>query len=314
MKTSPTPAGNDPLTSSRRDFIRKSGSFAAGTALAGVALPHVHSATDNTVRLALIGSGNRGSGALVNAMNATALPVKLVAMADLFENRLQAAHKTLSDHFTDRVDVPADRQFIGFDAFKHAIDSLRPGSGDIAMLTGYAGFRPGQLEYAVKKGVNVFMEKSFATDPPGVRRVIAAGEEAEKKGLKIAAGLMCRHSRNRQELIKRIRAGELGDIQLIRAYRMGPSGPLKPRPEATGDLEWQLRNFTKFLWVSGGLYAEMDIHQIDELCWIHDAWPVSAHGVGGRVAGSTDCSQNLDSFSADPKLVNIFSARIIFSV
>jgi predicted dehydrogenase len=220
-------------------------------------------------------------------------------MADLYEDRLQKAHSALTTAFPDRVEVPSERQFVGFDAFKAAIDTLRPGSGDIAMLTGYAGFRPQQLEYAVQKGVNVFMEKSFATDPPGVRRIIAAGEAAEKKGVKIAAGLMCRHSRNRQELIKRIRAGELGEIINIRAYRMESSAPLKPKPADKTDLEWQLRNFTKFLWVSGGLFAEMDIHQIDELRWIKDANPITAHGVGGRIAGSTDCSQNLDSFSAE---------------
>jgi predicted dehydrogenase len=271
----------------------------AGAALAGTAMPYVHGTDDNTIQLALIGCGGRGSGAVANAMEAPGGSVKLVAMADLFENRLTSAHKVLSESFGGRVAVPRDRQFVGFDAFKKAIDSLRPASGDIAMLTGYAGFRPAQLEYAVQRGVNVFMEKSFATDPPGVRRVIKAGEEAEKKGLKIAAGLMCRHSRNRQELIKRIRDGELGDIQLIRAYRMEPSGPLGPRPAQTKDLEWQIRNFTKFLWVSGGLFAEMDIHQIDELCWIKGASPVNAHGIGGRVANSTDCSQNLDSFSAE---------------
>jgi predicted dehydrogenase len=284
---------------SRREFVGRGGRLLAGTALAGVTLPHVHAAGSDTVQLALIGCGGRGSGALANAMQATALPVKLVAMADLFENRLNTAHKVLTTNFAERVDVPTDRQFIGFDAFKKAIDCLRPGSGDIAMLTGYAGFRPGQLEYAVQKGVNVFMEKSFATDPPGVHRVIEAGRLAEKKGVKIAAGLMCRHSRNRQELIKRMRDGELGEIQFIRAYRMEASSPLKPRPETTGELEWQIRNFTKFLWVSGGLFAEMDIHQIDELCWIKDAWPAAAHGIGGRVAGSVDCSQNLDSFSVE---------------
>lgn len=290
---------NESGAASRREFLTQSGRAVAAAALAGVTIPHVHAAEDNAIRLALIGCGGRGSGAVGNAMEASGGPVKLVAMADLYENRLLGSHKVLTDHFGNRVDVPSDRQFVGFDAFKQAIDSLRPGSGDIAMLTGYAGFRPQQLEYAVQKGVNVFMEKSFATDPVGVRRVIKAGEEAEKKGLKIAAGLMCRHSRNRQELIKRIRDGELGEIQQIRAYRMEASGPLSPRPAQTKDLEWQIRNFTKFLWVSGGLFAEMDIHQIDELCWIKDAWPVSAHGIGGRVANSTDCSQNLDSFSAE---------------
>lgn len=283
----------------RREFFTHTGQLAAATALAGITLPHVHAAGEDTIQLALIGCGGRGSGAVGNAMSVDGAAVKLVAMADLFENRLLNAHKVLQSNFSYRVDVPPDRQFVGFDAFKKAIDCLRPGSGDIAMLTGYAGFRPAQLEYAVQRGVNVFMEKSFAADPPGVRRVIKAGEEADKKGLKIAAGLMCRHSRNRQELIKRIREGELGEILSIRAYRMGPSGPLGPRPAATGELEWQLRNFTNFLWVSGGLFAEMDIHQIDELCWIKDANPIDAHGIGGRVANSTDCSQNLDSFSAE---------------
>ena len=295
LQTSITPS----RATTRREFLTQTGKIAAATALAGVTIPHVHAAGEDGIQLALIGSGNRGSGAVANAMAVTGPPIKLVAMADLFENRLLNSHKALQGNFGNRVDVPADRQFIGFDAFKKAIDCLRPGSGDIAMLTGYAGFRPAQLEYAVQRGVNVFMEKSFAADPFGVRRVIKAGEEAEKKGLKIAAGLMCRHSRNRQELIKRIRDGELGEILSVRAYRMGPSGPLRPRPPETKELEWQLRNFTKFLWVSGGLFAEMDIHQIDELCWIKDGNPIDAHGIGGRVANSTDCSQNLDSFSAE---------------
>jgi len=286
-------------SATRREFLTQTGKIVAATTLAGVTLPHVHAAGSDTIQLALIGSGNRGSGAVADAMAVTGPPIKLVAMADLFGNRLTGAHKVLAQHFGENVDVPKERQFVGFDAFKQAIDCLRPGTGDVAMLTGYAGFRPAHLEYAVQRGVNVFMEKSFAVDPPGVRRIIKAGEEADQKGLKIAAGLMCRHSRNRQELIKRIRAGELGDIQLIRAYRMEGGGPLGPRPVETTELEWQLRNFTKFLWVSGGLFAEMDIHQIDEICWLKDAWPVSAHGVGGRVANSTDLSQNLDSFSVE---------------
>ncbi len=282
---------------SRRQFLQWSGMVAAGSALAGVAIPHVHAAEDNTIRLALIGSGNRGSGAAANALEVPGGPVKLTVMADLFENRLTASHKALSKQYPDRVDVPPERRFIGFDAYRKAIDCLRP--GDVAMLTGYAAWRPQQLEYAVEKGVNVFMEKSFATDPPAVRRIIKAGEAAEKKNLKIAAGLMCRHSKNRQDLIQRIRDGEMGQIQLIRAYRMEGVGPLGPRPANEKDLFWQIRNFFRFLWVSGGLWAEMDIHQIDEICWIKDAYPVSAHGIGGRVANSTDCSQNLDSFSVE---------------
>lgn len=295
----PPDAQTRPHRASRREFLASATRATVASALAGVALPHVHAAGDDTVQLALIGCGGRGSGAVANALEASGGPVKLVAMADLFGNRLASAHQALSAQFGPRIDVPRERQFLGFDAFRQAIDSLRPGTADVAMLTGYAAFRPAQLEYAVRRGVNVFMEKSFATDPPGVRRILDAAAEADRKGVKIAAGLMCRHSRNRQELIRRIREGELGDILMVRAYRMEASGPLGPRPESTPDLEWQLRNFTRFLWVSGGLFAEMDIHQIDELCWIKDGWPVSAHGVGGRVVDSTDRSQNLDSFSTE---------------
>ena len=282
---------------SRREFLKQSGRFAAASALAGTVIPRVHAGEDNTIRLALIGCGGRGSGAAVNAFEATGGPVKLIAMADFFENRLTNSHKALSKDHPDQVDVPPERRFVGFDAYRKAIDCLKP--GDVAMLCGYAGFRPAQLEYAVAKGVNVFMEKSFATDPPQVRRVIKAGEAAEQKNLKIAAGLMCRHSKNRQELIKRIRDGQLGQVQLIRAYRMESVGPLGVRPPQEKDLFWQIRNFVRFYWVSGGLWAEMDIHQIDEICWIKDAYPVSAHGIGGRAANSTDCSQNLDSFSVE---------------
>jgi len=283
--------------SSRREFLRAGGKVAAASALAGAAVRPVHAAEDNTIRLALIGSGGRGSGAVANAMDAPGGPVKLVAMADLFERRLTSSYKHLKRKFGDRIDVPQERRFIGFDAYRKAIECLRP--GDVAMLTGYAGWRPVQLEHAVEKGVNVFMEKSFACDPPGVRRVLKAAQAAQKKNLKIAAGLMCRHSRNRQALIKRIRDGHLGTIQLVRAYRMQGIGPMRKKPPKEKELPWQIRNFTRFFWVSGGLFSEMDIHQIDEICWLKDAWPVAAHGVGGRAANSTDCSQNLDSYAVE---------------
>lgn len=283
---------------SRRELISTSGKVAAASALAGMVVPAVHAAEDSTIRLALIGCGGRGCGAAVNAFDSTKGPVKLVAMADLFQDRLDKAHQNLASRYANQMDVPAERRFAGFDAYKKAIDSLRPGS-DVAMLTGYAGFRPGQLEYAVQKGVHVFMEKSFASDPPGARRVIAAGEAAEKKNVKIAAGLQCRHSVNRQELIKRIRDGQLGEIHTIRAYRMQPVGGLPKRPANQKDLHWQIRHFVHFLWVSGGLYAEMNIHQIDEICWLKDGMPEKAHGISGRAANSTDCGQNLDSFTIE---------------
>jgi predicted dehydrogenase len=286
----------------RRDFLKLSGALTAGAALAGVTVPHVHAGEDNTIRLALIGTGSRGSGAVINAFESPNGPCKLVAMADIFGQRLEGAHKILTQQFPQNVEVPADRRFVGFDGYKKAIDCLRPGI-DIAMLTTYPAFRPVHLDYAVQKGVNVFMEKSFAVDPVGVRRVVKAGQDAKKKNLKIAAGLMCRHSVNRQELIKRIRGGELGKgpVQLIRAYRMEPCGGMSPkRPPDMKELLWQIRNRTHVLWVSGGLWAEMDIHQIDEICWLKDDhYPVSAHGICGRAANSKDAGQGMDSFSVE---------------
>jgi predicted dehydrogenase len=285
------------LQTSRRDFLVAGGIAGAGAlALMTRSIPAVHAAESHTIRLALIGCGGRGSGAVKDAFSVANGPVELYAMADIFEDRLESSRKVLSEMFGQQVNVEG-RCFVGFDAYKHAIDCLRP--GDVAMLTGYAAFRPMQLEYAISKGVNVFMEKSFACDPVGVRRVIAAGKKAEEKNVKIAAGLQCRHSVNRQELIRRIKDGELGDIISVRAYRMEAVGPLGPKPADVPELFWQIRNFFRFFWVSGGLFSEMDIHQIDEICWIKDAWPVRAHGVGGRAVNSTDRSQNLDSYFAE---------------
>ncbi len=297
MKPKVEPSDKPSRKPTRREFLAKSGTVAAATTVAAMAVPPVHAGEDNTIRLALIGCGGRGRGAVGNAMASAHGPVKLIAMADVVEDRVASAHKILSNPFGDRMDVPKERQFVGFDAYKKAIDCLGP--GDVAMLTNYSGFRPTQFEYAVEKGVNVFMEKSFAPDAPGLRRLIRVAEEAEKKNLKVLAGLQCRHSVNRQELIKRFRDGEIGDIQLIRGYRMHNVGMMGKKPADYDELLWQIRNFIRFFWVSGGLYAEMDIHQIDEICWIKGEHPVTAHGIGGRIANSPDHSQNFDSMSIE---------------
>ena len=188
-------------------------------------MPYCHAAESNTIKLALVGCGGRGSGAVGDAFASTGGPVVLHAMADIFENRLQGSHGRLKRLFGDRVAVAPDRMFLGFDAYKKAIDCLGP--GDVVMLTTHAAFRPLHFEYAVQKGVNVFMEKSFAVDPPAVRRLLKAVEESERKNLKVAAGFMWRHSRAREEVMRRIHDGAIGDVHTLRIYRVhGPGGAL----------------------------------------------------------------------------------------
>ena len=187
-------------TPSRREFLNTSGRIAAVSAFGFGAVPAVHAAENNTIKVALVGCGGRGTGAAVNALSTKSGPTELVAMADVFDHRLQSSLKNLSQKFGKQINVPKDRQFIGFDAYKKAIDCL-DGSGVVILATP-PGFRPLHLEYAVSKGCNVFMEKAFAVDGPGIRRVLKAGEEAEKKNLKIAGGLMSRHSAALEEAVR----------------------------------------------------------------------------------------------------------------
>ena len=290
---------NNASKSTRRQFLRQSGSVAAASvALSGIART-VHAAEDNTIRLALMGCGGRGSGAVRDALSVPdSGPVKLYVMADLLEARMGASYKSLKEKFGDRIDVSEDRKFLGFDAYRKAIDVLRP--GDVAMCTTRAYIRPVHVEYAVKKGINVFMEKPFASDPGGLHRLLRASEEAEKKNVKIAAGLQCRHSPARQALINKIREGDLGEIPLIRANRLGGARWLSDQGADSNVLMSQLQ-FGKIhlFWIGSGHMVDNLIHQIDECCWIKDAWPVSAIGMGGRAPDSQDCGQNIDIYSME---------------
>jgi predicted dehydrogenase len=267
-------------SNSRREFLKLSGTVAAASALTGVAIPRVHAAEDSTIKLALVGCGGRGTGAVGNAFATSGGPVKLHAMADLFEPRLKGSLNRLSSGFKDKVDVPADRQFIGFDAYKKAIDSLDP--GDVVLLTTHAAFRPLQFEYAVSKGVNVFMEKSFGTDAPAVARHMKAAEESEKKNLKVGVGFMWRHSKGRQEVIKRIHDGQIGDLNMLRIYRVHGPVHCPKRPKDANEVAFQIQHATSFNWVSSGFYIDWHCHNIDVACWAKGSWPVTARGMGGR--------------------------------
>ncbi len=285
---------------SRRELLKTSGKVAAAAAIAGAVVPHVHAAEDNTIQVALIGCGGRGTGAAVNALSTTSGPIKLVAMADVFQDRLSGSYGQLKKRYDKQVDVPADRQFVGFDGYQQAIDCLKP--GDVAIFATPPGFRWVHFDYAIDKGVNVFMEKPVTVDGPTSKKMFELGKKAEKKNLKVGVGLMCRHCDARGELFERIQDGQIGDLVLLRAYRMaGPTGhAFAGRPPANmNELMYQIREFHAFLWLSGGAYSDFLIHNIDECCWMKNAWPVEAKSSGGRHYRGDMVDQNFDSYSTE---------------
>jgi predicted dehydrogenase len=268
---------------SRRDLLN-TGTLAAAGALAGAVIPAVHAAADETIRIALVGCGDRGTGAAAQAMNTKSGPTKLVAMADVFESRLKKSYDNLNGGYAKQVDVPIERRFVDFDGYKKAMDALKP--GDVVILATPPAFRWAHFTYAIKKKLNVFMEKPISVDGPSSRKMFKLGEESVKAGLKVGVGLMCRHCTVREEQFDRIKRGQIGDLTLLRAYRLaGPTASAftLPRPKNDkSELLYQVKNFHSFLWASGGAFSDFLIHNIDECCWMKDAWPVKAQGVGGR--------------------------------
>jgi predicted dehydrogenase len=288
---------NEPPTS-RREFLKNTGRLAAVSALAGAAIPYVHAAGTDTIQLALVGCGGRGTGAATDALSAKCGPVKLVAMADVFEQRLGTSFEALTRNHEAQVAVPEDHKFIGFDAYRKAMDCLKP--GDVVILATPPAFRWVHFTYAIQKGLNVFMEKPVTVDAPTTRRMLALAEESEKKNLKVGVGLMIRHCKARQELKRRIDAGEIGELTMLRAYRMAAaSGLAAPNRSELTELLYQIRRFHSFLWASGGIFSDYNIHQIDECCWMKGSWPVRAHATGGRHYRGESLDQNFDNYSVE---------------
>ncbi|MGE5297358.1 MAG: Gfo/Idh/MocA family protein [Solirubrobacterales bacterium] len=285
-------------STSRREFLKSTGCLAAGSVLAAGLTPRMYAGENNTIQVALIGCGGRGSGAAENALNTKSGPIKLVAMADAFEDRLKNSYQNLMNGHAPQMDVPEDRKFVGFDAYKKAMDCLKP--NDVAIFATPPAFRWVHFQYAISKGINVFMEKPVTVDGPTTKRMIQLASEADKKNLKVGVGLMVRHCRGRQELLKRIQDGEIGDILMMRGYRMGGRaaavGPKKPNMD---ELKWQIRSFHSWIWASGGVYSDFYIHQIDELSWMKGAWPISAHALGGRQVRGDAVDQNFDNYAIE---------------
>ncbi len=302
----------DQHASSRREFLKHSGRIAAATAVAGGALPRVHAAEDNTLQVALIGCGFRGTGAVANALAVPRGPMKLVAVADVFPHRIEASLHGLRQNveaqydrlshagYEQQIDVPEERRFVGFDGYQKAMDCLKP--GDVAILATPPAFRWAHFEYAVAKGLHVFMEKPVTADGPTSRRMLELGQQAAAKSLKVAVGLMSRHARNLQQLHQRVRDGEIGDILLMRAYRMHAelgSAFSERWPGSPSELLWQVQRFHSFIWASGGAFSDFYIHLIDHCCWMKDAWPVKAQGLGGRHYRGNWVDQNFDSYAVE---------------
>jgi predicted dehydrogenase len=313
-----------PSNTSRREFIKNTGQVAL-TALAGAIAHRAYAGGNDLIQLALVGCGGRGTGAARDALN-TKGPIKLIAMADAYEHRLKGSHAELTKRITikdkdkdkgsddkspeqaidkDRFDVPEDRRFVGFDAYKKAIDCLKP--GDVAIFATPLAFRWVHFQYAIKKGVNVFMEKPLTSDGPTSKRMLKLGEESVARGLKVGVGLMSHHARNLQELAQRINDGQLGDIIAMRGYRMqGLIGnfAMPPKPKNISDLDYQVQRFHGTLWAGGGAFSDFYIHIVDHLSWLKNAWPIKATGVGGRQFKQTDkgenyIDQNFDNYAVE---------------
>jgi predicted dehydrogenase len=278
--TKPTDPTRAPAAS-RRDFLKTSTAAVVGGALAGPLLipPNAHAAGSDLLRVGLIGCGGRGTGAATQALNADP-NVKLIALGDAFEDRLQSCLARLKrdEQVAAKVDVKPDHCFVGFDAYKGVIASC-----DVVLLATPPGFRPIHLKAAVAAGKHVFAEKPVAVDAPGVRSVLATAEEAKKKNLSLVAGLQMRYSNGHQEVVRRIHDGALGQILALQAndYR-GVIWVRERQPDWT-DMHYQMRNWYYFTWLSGDFNVEQHVHMLDLCAWVMNGeYPVRATGTGGR--------------------------------
>jgi myo-inositol 2-dehydrogenase/D-chiro-inositol 1-dehydrogenase len=272
-----------PNTSSRRDFMKSSTAAAAGaSAFASLALPRgAFASNDDTIRVALIGAGGRGSGAISQALS-TAGSVKLVAIADAFQDHIDQKLPGIQKAFGDRCAVDKDHQFVGLDAYQKVMAMPEV---DLVILATPPGFRPIHLEAAVAAGKHVFMEKPVATDAPGVRKVLEAVKVAKEKDLKIGVGLQRHHQKSYLETLQRIWDGAIGDVVAMRCYwnNNGVWDPRKTREQVSGEMEYQLRNWYYYTWLCGDHICEQHIHNLDVCNWVKgNSHPVECHGVGGR--------------------------------
>jgi myo-inositol 2-dehydrogenase/D-chiro-inositol 1-dehydrogenase len=263
------------LQQQRRDFLKASAMIAGGTMLSSIPLMG-HSSVNDTIKIALIGCGGRGTGAASQALS-TKFNLQLVAMADAFKDRLDESYKDLSEKFKDKVNIPEEHKFVGFDAYAKAI-----ALADVVILATTPGFRPTHFEEAIKQGKHVFMEKPVAVDAPGIRKVLATAEEAKRKKLNVVVGLQRRYQLNYRETIKRIQDGAIGDIVSGQVYWNSGGVWVRPRKPEQTEMEYQMRNWYYFNWLCGDHIVEQHVHNIDIANWVKGSYPVSIQGTGSQ--------------------------------
>jgi len=263
---------------SRRDFVKGSSLMTGGILLA----PSILSSTplfknEKVLKIAVVGCGGRGTGAVSQALNADN-NVKLVAMADAFEDRLEQSYESLSKMFdASKIDVKPNKKFVGFGSYKKAIDE-----SDVVILTTPPGFRPQHFEYAVAQGKHVFMEKPVATDVVGIKKVLAAAKLAKEKKLNVVVGLQRHYQKNYREAFSKVKNGDIGKIVSGQVYWNGEGVWVNPRQENWTEMEYQMRNWYYFNWICGDHILEQHIHNIDVANWFIGEYPIKAQGMGGR--------------------------------
>ncbi|MEN9952483.1 MAG: hypothetical protein RLZZ520_751 [Bacteroidota bacterium] len=276
----PKPLNNN----QRREFVKTAG-LASGAILAAPLLSNAnfYSGASEAIKVALIGCGGRGTGAAVQALRSKQ-NVKLVAMADAFKDRIDSAYKAITGDLSEAgitgdisklIDVPEERKFVGFDAYKQAI-----ALADVVILTTPPGFRPIHFEEAVNQNKHIFMEKPVATDPEGVKKVLAAAAVAKSKKLNVVVGLQRHYQNSYRELFKR--KDMIGEITSAQAWWNNDGVWVNQRKEGQTEMEYQMRNWYYFNWLCGDHITEQHIHNIDVINWFKGAYPVKAQGMGGR--------------------------------
>lgn len=261
----------------RRDFIKTSALLTGGAMLSPFTLPGAYAAGDDVIKIAVIGCGGRGTGAVFQAFE-TGQNIQLVAMADAFKDRLDQSYERIFKNYgKDKVVVPEEMKFTGFDGYKQAMKAA-----DVVIIATPPGFRPDHFEEAVRQEKQIFMEKPVATDAVGIRRVLAAAEIAKAKKLNVVVGLQRHYQDNYIQTIDRIHDGAIGDIIGGQVFWNDGGVWVRERQPGQTEMEYQMRNWYYFNWLCGDHITEQHVHNIDVANWVKNGYPVKAEGTGGR--------------------------------